>query len=106
MPTLKVILEKVASLGPEYLISDHGSYWLVNDLLERLEQDAPERLAYLVSWVVPEGTLEGAIYASDHAEEVFSTAPLYQIHRLTSTRQPLDFPDPDAPHPEAFPQRR
>lgn len=99
MPTLRVILEEVAGLGPGYLISDHGAYWLVSDLLECLERDAPERLAYPVSWVVPEGMLEGAIYASDDAEEVLSVVPLYRIHRLSSTLPHLDSPDSREQHP-------
>jgi hypothetical protein len=90
MPMLRALLEEVAGFGPGYLISDHGAYWLVSDLLERLEQDTPERLTYSVSWVVPEGTEEGSIYASDAAETVLSVAPLYRIHRLASTLPPLD----------------
>ena len=99
MPTLKAILEEVVGLGSGYLISDHGAYWLVSDLLERLERDAPERLAYLVSWVAPEGTEESAIYASDVSEGVLSPAPLYQIHRLTHTPDSLDVLQSEEHHP-------
>src|SRR5689334_20213311 len=100
MPTLKAILEEAAGLEPGYLISDHGAYWLVGDLLERLERDTPERLAYLVSWVAPQGTQESAIYASDAREEVLSPIPLYQIHRLTHTPDSLDFTQSGEHHPE------
>jgi hypothetical protein len=93
MSTLRAILEEVSSLESGYLISDHGAYWLVSDLLERLEQDAPERLAFPVSWVVPDDIGEGAIYASDDAGEVLSTVPLYGVHRLGRSFKPLDFPD-------------
>jgi hypothetical protein len=99
MPTLQAILEEVAGLGPGYLISDHGAYWLVSDLVERLEQAAPERLTYSVSWVVPDDTEEGAIYASDATEAVLSVAPLYRIHRLISTFPPLDSSDPEEQYP-------
>jgi len=93
MPTLRAILEEIAGFGPGYLISDQGAYWLVSDLLERLERDASVRLAYSVSWVVPEGTLEGAIYASDDTEKVLSAVPLYRIHHLSSTFPPLASPE-------------
>jgi hypothetical protein len=99
MPTLRAILEEIEGLGPGYLISDHGAYWLVNDLLERLEQDAPERLTYPVSWVVSEGTEEGAIYASDDTENVLSPVPLYRIHFLTHPLPPLGSSDPQKQHP-------
>ena len=99
MPTLRAILEEVVGLGPGYLISDHGAYWLACDLLERLEQDTPERLTYPVSWVTPDVTEEGAIYASDDAEKILSPEPLYRVHRLSSTPQPLDSLDLWEPHP-------
>ena len=99
MPTLKAVLEEVAGLGPGYLISDHGAYWLVSDVREHLERGAPERLTFPVSWVVPTETAEGAIYASDDTEEVLSVLPLYGIHRITSTLEPLDFSAPETPHP-------
>ena len=99
MPTLKATLEEVVGLGPGYLISDHGAYWLVSDLLERLERDAPERLAYPVSWVVPDDTGDGAIYPSDDTEHVLSPTPLYRIEHLTSTLLPLDSLDPPEQHP-------
>ncbi len=99
MPTLRTTLEEVAGLGSGYLISDHGAYWLVSDLLERLERDTPERLAYSVSWVVPDDTGEGAIYPSDDTEHVLSPAPLYRIHHLSSALQPFDSPDPWEQHP-------
>lgn len=90
MPTLKVILEEIARLGSGYLLSDHGAYWLASDLLERLEQETPERLMYPVSWVVREDSGEGAVYASDEAEVVLSPEPLYQLHRLKHLEPALD----------------
>lgn len=96
MPTLKAALEEVAGFGPGYLISDHGAYWLVTDVLERLEREAPERLMYSVSLILPEDTQEGAIYASEEAYAVTSVAPLYGVHRLTNGLGPLDFPYPDS----------
>lgn len=99
MPTLRAILEEVAGLGPGYLISDHGTYWLISELLERLERHAPERLEYLVSWDLQDYTLEGGIYPSDHTEQVLSPAPLYRIHHLTSTPQSFDFLDTGESHP-------
>ncbi len=99
MPTLKTVLEEVAGLGPGYLISDHGTYWLVSDVLERLERDAPERLTFSVSWVMPEDAEAGAIYASDDAEDVLSVTPLYGIHRITPALEALDFSTPETPHP-------
>src|SRR5262249_20152103 len=84
MPTLRVTLEEIAGLGPGYLISDHGSYWLATDMLERLESDAPERLDYSGSLVVPEAEEGGAIFATAEAYEAASAAPLYRVHRLIS----------------------
>src|SRR5215813_9726545 len=84
MPTLRIILEEVAGLGPGYLISDHGSYWIAADMLTRLESDAPERLNYSVSLVVPEAEDDGAIFASEEAYEATSAEPLYRVHRLIS----------------------
>jgi hypothetical protein len=84
MPTLRVILEEIAGLGPGYLISDHGSYWLAADVLARLESDAPERLSYSVSLAVPEAEEDGAIFASEEAYEAASAVPLYGVHRLIS----------------------
>ena len=100
MPTLRVTLEEIAALGSGYLISDQGAYWLVSDVLARLEQEAPERLAFPVSWAIPDDVGEGAIYPSDDAEAVLSPVPLYRVHRLTSTVQPLDTPKtPAESHP-------
>jgi hypothetical protein len=99
MPTLQATLKEVAGLGPGYLISDHGAYWLAGDLLERLEREAPERLTYPVSWVMHDATEEGAIYASDDTEKVLSPVPLYRVHRLSSTLQPFDSPDLWERHP-------
>ena len=84
MPTLKAVLEEVVELGPGFLLSDHGAYWLAGDVLERLERDAPERLTFPVSWVEPADMEEGAIYASDDTEAVLSPVPLYRVHRLSS----------------------
>jgi hypothetical protein len=99
MPTLQAILEEVASLGPGYLISDHGAYWLVSDLLERLDREAPKKLAYSVSWVVPDDAGDGAIYACEDAYDVTSIAPLYRTHRLSSTFPSLDSSGPEEQHP-------
>ena len=84
MPTLRSALEEIAGLGPGYLISDHGSYWLATDVLARLESDAPERLAYSVSLVTPEAEEDGAIFASEEAYAAASAVPLYGVHRLIS----------------------
>jgi hypothetical protein len=92
MPTLKAVLEEVVNLGPGFLLSDDGAYWLASDVLGRLEQDAPERLTYSVSWVEPEDMEEGAIYASDDTEAVLSPIPLYRVHRQSRALPPDDAP--------------
>ena len=84
MPTLRSILEEIAGLGPGYLISDHGSYWLATDVLTRLESDTPERLEYSVSLVAPEAEEDGTIFATEEAYEAASAVPLYGVHRLIS----------------------
>ncbi|HLW02554.1 MAG TPA: hypothetical protein VKT82_28130 [Ktedonobacterales bacterium] len=93
MTTLKAALEEVAGLGPGYLISDHGAYWLADDMLMLLERDAPERLSYSASLVVPDINGDGAIYATEEAYIAASAIPLYRVHRLTHTPSPYEFPE-------------
>jgi hypothetical protein len=94
MPTLRAVLKEVADFGPGYLLSEHGAYWLVADVLERLERDAPEKLSYSVSLVMAKESGDGGIYPCEDVYLSTSLAPLYRVHYLTSMLQPRDgFPD-------------
>ena len=80
MWTLQSFLEALAHLGPLFVVQEaDGFAWPADELLDWLEWQAPERLAWGVGFSGPDDQGGGRLYAFDDQGAAIGPDPLYWI---------------------------